>query len=351
MKRIIIADVKSNNNNGRSTGHYFSLAQNYLELYNSICNVKIAGGPIYKTKFQDTDLFKLPYDNIVGENPIVNKWRALRNCYTLFRKTSKNDIIVLQHSGIITTLFGIFLFGSNKHNIYIIQYNTEAISSPQGRFIYRLTKRKIRGVLCPNDEVGKAYKIPYCVVTDYIYTEKKSTPIIGYKQKQYDFCIVGSIWPDKGVVEVAKMFSKTNYSLLIAGKPCNEEIKNELINITKNRSNIELRLEHIPDKDYYDYIQKSKYCILNYQGCYNNRSSGVILDILFNQVPVIAKRCNATTFIEKEKSGYLYNNIEEFNPNFVLNETIYNKYMNGIKSFLSKQEEYKQKIISFFNQK
>lgn len=351
MKRIIIADIKSRNNNGHSTGHYFSLAQNYSKLFNNICNVKIAGGPIYKTRFQEEDIFQLPNDEIAGGNPYINKWKVLRNCYTLFRKTSPNDIIILQHSGIITALLGIFLFASNKQNIYIIQYNTEAISSFKGRLIYHLMKDKLTGILCPCDEVGKAYEIPYCVVTDYIYTEELSTTEITYNQKQYDFCIVGSIWPDKGVVEVAQALSKTNHSLLIAGKPCNEEIKNILISITKNCPNIELRLEHIPDEDYYDYIQKSKYCILNYQGCYNNRSSGVILDILFNQVPVIARRCNATKFIEEETSGFLYNTIEDFDPNLVLNEITYNKYKNGIKNFLRKQEIYKQKVISFIHLK
>lgn len=50
MKRLILADVKSLNIKGKSIGHYFTLAQNYIDLFGDYCQVKIAGGPIYKTR-------------------------------------------------------------------------------------------------------------------------------------------------------------------------------------------------------------------------------------------------------------------------------------------------------------
>ena len=69
MKRLIIADVKSNNNKGYCTGHYFALAQNYINLYQNICPVLIGGGPIYKTNFRKKDLFMLPYDCLLYTSP------------------------------------------------------------------------------------------------------------------------------------------------------------------------------------------------------------------------------------------------------------------------------------------
>ena len=63
MKRLIIADVKSTNVNGKSSGHYFSLAQNYIDLYESEFEVKVAGGPVYQTAFDEVRLFRLPYDS------------------------------------------------------------------------------------------------------------------------------------------------------------------------------------------------------------------------------------------------------------------------------------------------
>ena len=33
MRRVIIADAKSFSRNGKSTGHYFTVADNYLEVF------------------------------------------------------------------------------------------------------------------------------------------------------------------------------------------------------------------------------------------------------------------------------------------------------------------------------
>ena len=50
IKKIIIADICSMVIDGNAVGHYFTVAQNYLDLFKSACNVKIAGGPVYKDK-------------------------------------------------------------------------------------------------------------------------------------------------------------------------------------------------------------------------------------------------------------------------------------------------------------
>ena len=350
MKRLIIADIKSYNNNGKSTGHYFAVARNYSELYSDICDVKIAGGTIFNTGFKSEELFCLPYETSSSNSNIKNKWNVLKNARYLFKNTSSDDVIVMQKSGTVTMFLMIALFAKKrKNNIFFIEYDTVAINSPLKRFIYNLAKKKCKGLICPNEKVGKAYDIPYCVVTDYIYSPKANTAEVNYTDKEYDICTVGSIWPDKGVVEVAERFKNTNIKLVIAGKPCDDNIKEKLVIITKNSPNIKLHLGYLSYDDYYGYINNSRYCILNYKGCYDDRSSGVILDILFNHVPVVAHRCNATTFIEEDNSGFLYNNLEELNPNDLLNEVNYQKYLNGVTKFLDKQKSYKEKMIRFLN--
>lgn len=347
MERLIIADIRSYNNNGKSTGHYFAVAQNYLDLYSNKYNVLIAGGPIYNIKFATTDLLKLPQETSKNNNTIKNKWYIFKNALSLFKRTTQNDIIIMQKCGTVTTFLAIILFANRKrNNIFMIEYDTEALNSKFKRLIYTFAKKKIRGFICPNETVGTAYNKPYCIVTDYIYTSQKEQ-VPPYFHKLYDFCVIGSIWPDKGVIEVAEKFKYTEHKLIIAGKPCNNTIKNKLESIAKESPNIILKLGYISDEDYYNYIIKSKYCILNYQGCYNERSSGVVLDVLFKYVPIIAHRCNATLLVEEEKSGYLYNSLNEFDPNTVLNENTYNKYIEGIKNFILKQQFYKNKLINF----
>lgn len=347
MKRIIIADIKSFNNSGKSTGHYYRVAQNYIDLYSEFCDVKIAGGYIYSKRFENNQLLKLPYETKINRSKIINLLNVLKNAYFLFKRVSDKDVVIMQKSGTLTMFLAIALFANTKNNIFFIEYDTEALKSPLGKFIYSIAKKKINGIICPNEIISKAYGIPSCIVTDYIYSKKDKKNDIDFSKKQYDFCVIGSIWPDKGVVEVAQKFKNTSYKLVIAGKPCNEIIEKELNYIVRNSPNIKLHLGYISDTDYNNYIVNSKYCILNYRGCYNDRSSGVILDILFNRVPVIACRCNATLFLEEENIGYLYNNLEEFNPAHVMNEKTYNNYLKGINNFLIKQDKYREKVISF----
>lgn len=114
MKRLIISDVKSLNMDGKSVGHYFSLSQNYLDLYSDYFDVKVAGGPIYHQQFQKKDYFPLPNDFIEGENWFKNKLRVLKNCRYLFKKTDSNDIIIIQQAGLSTVLLGIALYAKKN---------------------------------------------------------------------------------------------------------------------------------------------------------------------------------------------------------------------------------------------
>ena len=149
MKRLIITDIKSFNNNGKSTGHYFAVARNYLELYSEVCDVKIAGGSVFNIGFKNEELFCLPYETSSSNNNIKNKWNILKNARYLFKNTSSNDVIVMQKSGTVTMFLLIALFlKKRKNNIFFIEYDTEALNSPLKRFIYYMAKKKCKGLIC-----------------------------------------------------------------------------------------------------------------------------------------------------------------------------------------------------------
>lgn len=350
MKQLIIADVKSYNENGKSTGHYFSVAQNYLDLYSEYCDVKIAGGPIFKTHFSGKDVFLLPYDFIPSKNWIKNKWRVLMNCQNLFRRTSMEDIIVLQHSGASTTLLGIVLFANKKNTIYLIQYDTDAVSSLTKWTIYKLAKKKIKGIICPNKHIAETYGLPNCVVTDYIYPNDRYKLSSDYEDKKYDIAIVGSIHPDKGVLEAAKKLANSKYKVLIAGKADNN-LADKLHKICEKAENIELHIGFIKDEDYYRYIRSARFCMLNYHGVYSSRSSGVVLDIIFNGTPIIGHRCNALNFISEANVGYLFDDIKNIDFAKIINKENYKNYQIGIIAYLNMQKKYRQKVVNFLHLK
>lgn len=348
MRNLFVADVKSYSREGKSFGHYFQVAQNYSELYSNHFEVFVAGGPIYKKKFFANRLFLLPCNYEEGKNFLTNKFNVLKNCFFLFRKTKKDDIIILQHSGASTTFLGIGLMATKRNSIYVIQYDTDAVSSIIKRMIYKLAKPKIKGILCPNDVIAQSYGKPYCVVMDYIYvfSDKEKIDSINYKEKKYDFVFVGGISKDKGIVEVARKLVNTKYNVFIAGRG-DENVCNKLQTICEKAPNVKLSLGYVNEENYSIYIREARYCILNYQGVYTNRSSGVVLDAIFNGTPIAGHRCSALQFIEDEKVGYLFDNIEDFNPSDILNEERYNMYIDGISSYLAKQDYYKQKVLKF----
>lgn len=346
MKRLIIADVKSNNNKGKCTGHYFAVARNYLDLFSDICHVSVAGGPVFNTGFTDSQLMSLPYDSVVGKNGIINKWNTLKNCWYLFRNTSSDDVVVLQHSGASTTFLGIALFGRRKNSIYVIQYDTDAISSLLKRLIYYMARGKIKGLICPSARIAKAYDKDSCIVTDYIYPHDKLTGGLSFEHRVYDVAIVGSIYPDKGVVEAVKRLANTNIKVLVAGKAEDQQTAT-LKELCQTATNIELKLGFVCDDDYYGYIRKSRYCMLNYRGVYEERSSGVVLDILFNGTPILGHKCKALQFVEDERVGILFDDIDTFDVGMLKDKSLYVSLQVGIFSYLNKQKENRQKVIDY----
>lgn len=353
MKQLIIADVRSLNDKGISLGHYFSVAQNYLDLYSGYCKVKIAGGPIFKTHFREQDIFLLPYDFIPKRNWLKSKWRILMNCKYLFKNSLPDDIIVIQQSALTTAIFGIALFASSRNNIYIIPYDTDALSSAIKKIIYRFAKSKIKGIICPSERIADVYKKPGCIVTDYIYPDNKCKHSMSFTERQYDIAMIGRINQDKGVAEAAGYLAGTKYKVVIAGN-CDNKMDEEKIHRAVHRSgniasNIELHIGFINEDDYYGFIRKSRFVMLNYRGDYEDRSSGVVLDALFSGTPILGRKCNALKFIEQMHVGYLFDDICTLNLEDIINEKIYDEYLNGIKNYIDKQKEQRNKVVEFLH--
>ena len=343
MNKIIIADILTNVHDGKSTGHYFALARNYQKMFGD--RVVVAGGPVYTASYGDNHLLNLPYNSSTG---IKGRLHTLANAIRLFNK-AKGDIIVLQQCTVITTFLCIALFYHRKSKLYLIQYSKEGLRSKIGRFLFGLCKNKIDGIMCPNDAVGELFGgIPYCVVPDYIYVEDNkplAAPL--YSEKKYDYCVVGRISPEKGVPEIARKLAGTIYKAIIAGKSQTQELADELHSICDSCDNIELKIGYVSDEDYLHYLHQSRYAILNYQGEYSQRSSGVVFDTLFNNVPVIGHRCKSLQFIEDYGAGELFSNITEWEPAAPLNEHFYQTCLSNINKYRLTHKAYIEKLNSF----
>ena len=150
--RLIVADVRSTSTDGIAAGHYFTVAQNYLDLFGAEMDVRIAGGPVYGDRFGNK-LIRLPHDYIVGSSAARNKRAVFQNVRALLRE-AQDDVIVLQCSAVATAYLGLALFKKKETRVYAIQYSTDGVNSVLKRGLYALCRRKISGVICPNAAIG-----------------------------------------------------------------------------------------------------------------------------------------------------------------------------------------------------
>lgn len=351
MRRLIIADIKSPNFMGKCTGHFFAVAHNYYELFKENVETLVAGGPVYRQQF-DKELLSLPNDVLLcGESKLKNKWKYFQNARTLFHEAT-GDTIVVQQGGVITSFLAIAMFYHRQSNLFLIQYSNEGLRSFIGRILYKLCKNKIDGIICPNDMVGSAFGgVPYCVVPDYIYIGNNDETSSSYEEKKYDVCFVGRIEEEKGVLDVARKIAGTKFRMIIAGKVSSEKLERELLGVCSTCSNIELHIGYLSDEKYRSYIRNSRFCILNYQGEYSKRSSGVVLDTIFNNVPIIGCHCKALEFIGENNIGYLYDNLQMVDLADILTKNKYEEYIAKISLYKEKHVFFKEKLCGFLKVK
>lgn len=345
-KIIYIADIKSRNTDGKLIGHFVPVAKNYQEIFTGKYKVKICGGPVYNTYFKEEELVQLPYDNYCDS--LIEKIRTFINAICLFYK-AKHQIIVLQQSTPVTAFIAIACFYWFTSKLYLIHYNTESINSPLKRLIYRCAKWKIDGFIVPNERIGKLFTDKHCVVTDYICC-KNNINVIPFTKRKWDFGLVGSIFKDKGTLSALEYLASKGYKVLIAGGIGEPELEKPLNEIIKRYPSIEHHIGFVDNEDFKYYIRYSKYCVLNYCGTYFDRSSGVVLDVIFNGTPVVGTRCSALNIIEKNKIGFLYETISEIHNIDIFDEQVYDTYISLIKMFLQKQQTVAEKLRLFITQ-
>lgn len=348
-KELVIADLRSNNNAGKCTGHFVPVAKMYQNLFHDRLHVRVAGGPIYTNSFEMQELLLLPNSVVAGiDAPVVRLFKILENCWVLYRNTTKDSIVVMQQGSDVITHIVLFLFWFSRCKLLLIRYSDEAVNSIIKKTIFYIVKKRINGILCPNSKVGEAFSCSYCVIPDYIFTGPKCTnSSIEFSQKKYDFCVVGRLNHDKGVIETARKFQNKKETLLIAGNPIDAHFSRELSTICKGSDNIDLRLGYLSDQEYSNSIKQSRYCILNYQGEYSKRSSGVVYDTIFAGIPVVGCKCEALQFVEENGVGYIYDNIHTFNPDFVINNTLYKSYLENICKYRQSHSIYWEKIVNY----
>lgn len=344
MKNIIIADISSIKKNGQCFGHYAKVAKMYQRMFFPFSQVKVAGGPIYKNIVSESDLVMLPFDSdvdILASKIYIlkSKVKYILNAKKLFEKV-EDEVIVCQPYSFMAWMLSIILFG-HKKNIYLIEYKNER-QGILNQIFFKMAKKHIKGVICPNKEVGMSYDLPFLCVPDYIYCDEE-------KQNKdcdsiYDVGVIGIMSEGKDIEDVVDSFSGTNTKVLIAGYFSDKDRVEQLVH--KKTSNITIVDKYLSEEEYESFFEQVRFVILPYKNYYRYASSGIIFDILFHHRPVIVKKFPNFEFVEEFNVGVVYQeSLYELSDSTISKEN-YEKFSENIDRYL---EENRKNIRFLFD--
>jgi glycosyltransferase involved in cell wall biosynthesis len=180
------------------------------------------------------------------------------------------------------------LFFRKKFAINIYQNRVENYPSPILRAMMKYAYKHVDIIFSTlkNFSNSKSVNIP-----DFIFDKNKYNIIIKKKMNDEYFLCIGSIVPaEKDYEQLINAFKKhAGQKLVIAGPFLDVKAKIYLENLASGNGNIELRLKYIYYDEYLNLIKNAKAVILPYKKeRYENRSSGVLLETIYLNTPVIA---------------------------------------------------------------
>lgn len=347
-RRVIIADISSVKIGKSNFGHYRKVSGMYQKMLKGMFEVCVAGGPIYMDQISETAGIRLPFDVELDNlrsawGRMVFKIRSIINGRRLF-KAAEDAVVICQPYSFLSWMISI-LFAKKSTRIYLIEYRDE-LDKKVNRILFSIAKKKIAGVLCPNQEVGDRYGIPYLVVPDYIDCEEHCN-----KTKEdflYDFGMVGIMSEGKDIEDVIRTFSNTRYRVLIAGYFGNQDSFQRYVQ--QKTENIVLVNRYLSETEYRDFFEQVRYVILPYKESYRNASSGVIFDVLFHQKPVITKNFPNFQFVNNYHIGILYHKtLKELDIERLLSQEFYRGMQSRIGNYLKDNKKSIQRIAEFLS--
>lgn len=135
----------------------------------------------------------------------------------------------------------------------------------------------------------------------------------------------GNIRPYKGIFELIESYQKLraqNTCLLIAGRPLNQKIVDEILNCTRQDKSIELRFGFVPDDDVQLYMNASDVVVFPYQDVLT--SGAVVLAMSFGRA-CIAPSIGCIPEMLDERGAFLYNPDDPEGLSGALNRAVLNQ--------------------------
>lgn len=188
------------------------------------------------------------------------------------------------------------------HNLSSHEKNNSAYESFVNRILVRIYDRLIVHCLAAMKSAARLYQVTDTTLNkvkvvphgNYINSYQNDMPRhiarnkLGYKGEDILFLFLGSIRPYKGIFELIDAFSKLKSSqakLLIAGKPVDHFIKNELLLRCQKDDRIKVHLEYVQDNDMQLYMNSADVTVFPYTDILT--SGSVLLAMSFGKAIIV----------------------------------------------------------------
>jgi beta-1,4-mannosyltransferase len=166
--------------------------------------------------------------------------------------------------------------------------------------LYHLTNRALNKVkVVPHGNYVNSYQND---VTKHIARDK-----FGYKEEDIVFLFLGSVRPYKGIFDLIDAFRNVKSSrakLLIAGKPADNSMKDELLLRCQNDDRINAHLQYIEDSEVQVYMNSADVTVFPYTDILT--SGSVLLAMSFGKAIIVPQiGCISETL--DSQGAFLYN--------------------------------------------
>lgn len=336
--KIGIVDTYSLSRNGEIYGHYSKTAKQYSKVLSRDNEICIIGGKGYE-KILDTEKFiKLPFSVNVEtkyESFLKKMIKYIGCCINvLIAFLADCDVLIFQDSN--RNLVSLLLaYIPTKKKIYFIRYSEDYGNKKKYQM---LAYKKLSGVITSLENVAQNFDCETLIIPDYLpdYTKREDNEI-----KQYDIAVVGTVTNEKNYEMVVSVFSGSEYKVIIAG---NFRDKQRLSALKlKSSSNIQIVDDYLAEVEYERILKSSKYIMLPYFESKIPKSSGVVLDALYRNIPVIVPDNEAFEFVKEKNLGIVYHDVLNI-ENLMIN---YNVHKSNSIIFANQMEASKEKLYTF----
>lgn len=345
MKKAIIADISSLSYEGKIYGHFVKAASLFKNVMDEEYNVIVAGSKEYRLNFTPDVLLELPFSRIKEEkkskrNKIKDFLGELRNTKYVLAKNS--DVLIFQSYSKLPIYLGLMIFPKKAKHIYMIEYQKTNYSGA-AYWLQHQGLSKIDGVITSNEAVGEYFKTNYVIIPDYFYVEPVK---IQNMTPRYDFGIIGTVANDKMYEDVVSSLEGSSYTLIIAGKFMDKDRFKRITEMAGK--NITIIDKYLTDEEYKEILMNCRFIVLPYNPVkYSGKSSGVVLDALYNNKPVIVSRIDSFEFVEQYGVGEIYDNSFSEIVNFKSDDLKDKDYSSAISAFNSDMKRKTVKFLEF----